>query len=284
MPAQPCYAGTDAPFEYSGWAPLRAVVTDRWKYIETSRPELYDLANDPRELHDLAAEQPQQLDELADLLHALQSQMAQRAASASQVQLSSEERRKLESLGYTGVSSRPSFQTDQGELLPDVKDMIPLYNDLHEKVFQAKRFLAENRPADAIVSLTSVLDKVPGYLEARLLMAKALLQQHKFSEAIPVLERLAADEPDRAETHALLGKAFASQGRLPRAVSHFRFALRLDPSPADVHYELAMALMRAGKEREAVAELNETIRRDPRHAAAQAELERFLQKSAPATK
>ncbi|MFO0916914.1 MAG: sulfatase-like hydrolase/transferase [Planctomycetaceae bacterium] len=274
---QSCYAGTDAPFEFSGWAPLRAVVNDRWKYIETSRPELYDLAQDPQELHDLAAEQPERRQELADALHSLQQQMSRRAVSTSEVQLTSKERRKLESLGYAGVSSRPSFETAQGELLPDVKDMIPLYNDLHEQVAEARRFLANKEPEEAIRTLSAVLDKVPEYLEARLLTAKALLQLQQVSEAIPLLERLLADQPDRAETHVLLGQALAAQHQWLRAVSHFRFAIRIDPSPADVHFNLAQALSQLGKEADAVAELKEAVRRDPQHAAAKAELDRLMQ-------
>lgn len=279
MAAQPCYAGTDAPFEFSGWAPLRAVVNDRWKYIETTRPELYDLVNDPRELTDLAAAQPVQREELADLLHTLQAQMAQRAVGAAQVQLTSEERRKLESLGYAGTSSRPALETTQEELLPDVKDMIPLYNDLHEKVAAAKRFITVKQPAEAVSTLTAVLDKVPGYLEARFLLAKALLQQQKVPQAIPVLDRLLADQPDRAETHALMGEALAAQHQWPRAISHFRFALKLDPSPAEVHFHLALAFIQAGKDFDAIVELKEAIRRNPQSAAAQTELDRLTKKT-----
>ena len=34
-----------------GWAPLRGIVQDGWKYIDLPDAELYDLATDPGEQH-----------------------------------------------------------------------------------------------------------------------------------------------------------------------------------------------------------------------------------------
>ena len=35
------------------WSELRAIRTNRWKYIRAPRPELYDLTSDPRELNNV---------------------------------------------------------------------------------------------------------------------------------------------------------------------------------------------------------------------------------------
>ena len=47
------YCESLTPTKYSA-NPLRGVVTDRWKYIFTTWPELYDLKKDPQEKHNLA--------------------------------------------------------------------------------------------------------------------------------------------------------------------------------------------------------------------------------------
>src|SRR4029079_48296 len=52
-PVSPCYSATDGPFLEGGWSRLRSLIVGDWKYIRTSRPELYDLHNDPQELHNL---------------------------------------------------------------------------------------------------------------------------------------------------------------------------------------------------------------------------------------
>ena len=55
-----CYSETIAPFSAFGWAPLKSVATDEWKYVETTRDELYDLRSDPDELDNLSDRNPQQ--------------------------------------------------------------------------------------------------------------------------------------------------------------------------------------------------------------------------------
>lgn len=47
-----------------GWAELRGVRSDRWKYIRAPHPELYDLQQDPGEKANLAASHPAEVQEL----------------------------------------------------------------------------------------------------------------------------------------------------------------------------------------------------------------------------
>ena len=53
--ARALYAETLYPRLHLGWSQLRSVVEGRWHYVFGPRPELYDLAKDPRETTDLAA-------------------------------------------------------------------------------------------------------------------------------------------------------------------------------------------------------------------------------------
>src|SRR5690242_8785375 len=46
---RPAFGETDYPLRF-GWAPLRSVRNDGYKFIESPRPELYDLRQDPNEL------------------------------------------------------------------------------------------------------------------------------------------------------------------------------------------------------------------------------------------
>ena len=47
------------PYYTYGWAKLRTLRAGGLKYIEAPTPELYDLADDPGETTNLAAERPQ---------------------------------------------------------------------------------------------------------------------------------------------------------------------------------------------------------------------------------
>src|SRR5262249_41193183 len=54
---RPAYAGTHYPRFHFGWSELDSLQDGRYKIIESSDPELYDLAEDPGETRNLAASQ-----------------------------------------------------------------------------------------------------------------------------------------------------------------------------------------------------------------------------------
>jgi arylsulfatase A-like enzyme len=51
-----------------GWAPLFGLVRGSYKYVDLPLPELYDLAADPAESQNLAAQEPQRLEEMRGAL------------------------------------------------------------------------------------------------------------------------------------------------------------------------------------------------------------------------
>jgi hypothetical protein len=78
----PSFRGTDVDTVYSyaetlfprlnmGWAELRSMRTNRWKYIRAPKPELYDLAQDPGETTNVIASHPEQVQGLEARLKAL---------------------------------------------------------------------------------------------------------------------------------------------------------------------------------------------------------------------
>ena len=67
----PAYSETFYPFSSFGWSPLHALESDRFHYIDAPKPELYDLAGDPAETINLAAQQPATLAVLKEKLQQL---------------------------------------------------------------------------------------------------------------------------------------------------------------------------------------------------------------------
>ena len=98
--ARPLYAETDEPWIESGWSPLRCLISDEWKYIRTSKVELYDIRHDPDETRNLATELPGQVQFLESNLADLESSLLR--APGADVRLSSKEVQKLSGLGYLG--------------------------------------------------------------------------------------------------------------------------------------------------------------------------------------
>jgi arylsulfatase A-like enzyme len=113
-----CYSETISAFSAYGWAPLKCVTTDAWKYVDSTRDELFDLQNDPDEMNNLAESHPGNARDAAVL-----DVQARCPRSTSRVEMteSNDARRAWDTSAAGAVA-------DPGEPLPDVKDKIPHYN------------------------------------------------------------------------------------------------------------------------------------------------------------
>ena len=78
IPSRPSYAETELPWTSFRWSPQRSLTTERWKYVRTTQPELYDRADDRAELVNLAGVRAQKLAELDAQLVQLETTLAVR--------------------------------------------------------------------------------------------------------------------------------------------------------------------------------------------------------------
>lgn len=94
------YAETIAPTTYYGASSLLGVIVDRWKYIETSRPELYDLRNDPGETANLLQKESARADAMGKELKRIVALGLRPPEPGSGADLDTSARERLEALGY----------------------------------------------------------------------------------------------------------------------------------------------------------------------------------------
>jgi arylsulfatase A-like enzyme/Flp pilus assembly protein TadD len=257
----PCYGSTDEPFLNNGWSPVRCLIDDSWKYIKTTRPELYDLANDPGEERDLAATNPDRRKQMESRLAEFESRLNRKGDAP--VRLRPEERRALESLGYMG-SSKSGPAAPATPNLPDIKDMLPFESAVED----AGELVDRGAVAEAVERLEKIVVDVPGHSKAHCYLADALRHQSKFDEAAEVLRVLLKSKPDAAEAHYGLGLVFLQQGRDDDAVTEFSKTLALDADYAEAHYDLAMIHVRRREAAEALSHFNAVLEIDHCHGAA----------------
>jgi len=125
----PCvYGESEAPLLEAGWSPLQCVISDQRKYIRTQRPELYDLASDPKELNNLAEQHPEQLDRLEERWKQLEAGLEPRNKPTENLTLRASELKALESLGYVGSGGNPLASVTRR----DIKDVVQ-YPDMLEQ-------------------------------------------------------------------------------------------------------------------------------------------------------
>ena len=268
---RPCYLETDAPFEYH-WAPLRALIVGRHKLIQTSRPEFYDLIDDPGELHNLVDSAGIERQDLENRLDEMLESFTPRTAGS--LHLSAKEKQILSSLGY--VSGKAVVVgADLQRTLPDIKDMLPIYN----MTFEAQQLLGAQQLTAAIEKLNAILEQAPHYDNARVLLGDAFMSQKKFSEAVQAYETVLKNNSEQPKAHAHLAAALAIQGHLPEAASHFRRALEMDSEGTTWHLQLAQVFCGLRNYEAAVAEYREAIRCDPGYIRAYLELGGLLTES-----
>ncbi|HEY2251871.1 MAG TPA: sulfatase-like hydrolase/transferase, partial [Planctomycetaceae bacterium] len=191
----PCYGATDEPFLNNGWSPLRSLTEGRWKYIRTTKPELYDLAADPDERQNLMEVAPDTARDMQSRMVKIESWLF--AREAVEVQLTATERRTLEANNYLVGGSKMVPTGPAPADLPDVKDMLPF--DI--AVDEAGDLIARGAVDAAVRRLRDVIHHAPGHTKAYWFLASAYRSQGEFTEAIDVLQSLLAVKPECREAH-----------------------------------------------------------------------------------
>ncbi len=296
LPARELYAESFAPLVEFGWAPLRAIRSDRWKYIAAPKPELFDLQDDAAEQHNVIARESataQQLDRRAN-----RYTPPSLAANATAAPDAAE---RLRALGYSSGASRAQTAANAR---PDPKDM-------REVAARIAQVTSGELTGDALVSALETIARADrGNPQAHLRLGYAYLQRGDCARALPELtaaaaaglpsadahlgiatclgrsndlagaERALAEarrrEPDNPVVLANTGILQAARGQFVDAIASLSAALAKDPAMDEARFNLALAYAKAGRRTEATAAARELLNRLPPGAPQRSEVERLL--------
>jgi len=207
LPARSVYAESLYPRIHLGWSELRSIVNGSEHFIDAPRAELYDLAHDDRERHDLASKDRRTAAALRDELQKYGANFT------GPETIDPEEAKKLAALGYVSAGA------DDGGPLPDPKSRI---GDLGK----LKAIGAEGDPAKRIAMIEPLLAANPKWSDLRDQLGDAYdaIDQHQqaattYEAGITATPRLAAQFARSAAQSLLLA------GDLAGAGAHARVAL-----------------------------------------------------------
>ena len=189
---RPAFGETDYPLRF-GWAPLRSVRSEGFKFIEAPRPELYDLQLDAAESSNTYAAQDAHVQQFRAMLVQLRS-------------------------GGTTVGSDPSS-------MPDPKDKIEEQNLLHAAMIASE----DNRPADARKTLEKVLALDPKSATALRQLGELELQSGDYVQAADHLKGALSIRPDDASASFYAGQALEKAHDLAGARDALQTSLKLIP-------------------------------------------------------
>ncbi|HEY0781835.1 MAG TPA: sulfatase-like hydrolase/transferase, partial [Thermoanaerobaculia bacterium] len=183
-----------------GWAPLRGVLAGNRKLVDLPIPELYDLAADPAEKHNLFDSDRRTAFALRQTLPSESVWPPRKGA------VSAEESARLKSLGYsTGSAAAKATYT----AADDPKNLVGLDHKLHQVVDLYSR----GRYEEAAALAGTVIAEHPSLPEAYEHKALALRQLERSPEAIETLRRGLAAGGGRESLRRQLGLALAEAGR-----------------------------------------------------------------------
>ncbi len=263
IPARTCYAESETPYLDNYWCPIHVAIRDEWKYLQTTRPELYNLEQDPEELTNLADSHPDERKTMQNILETMQATFV--PAVTQNLPLTAKDAAILDSLGYV-AGGKVASPTDlaQTEALPDLKDMMPHFLKLQ----RARSLFVEGQLDQAATLAEEVIvetDKMP---VAYLFLGDVLNKQGHYREATDSLRTLVEKQPDNVKARERLAVLLAKQDLLEEAVTEFREIIRQSPEIPQTHFELAQTLSQQKKLEPAIAEFREAIRLEPELIAA----------------
>ena len=229
----PSYAETYFPYLSNGWSPLKAVRTERYKFIKAPKPELYDLLDDPHELKNIVKEKARIAKEMGDRLEELERMFSSEEASPKRT-LSFEEREKLRSLGYVDFFEEGDLEKSS---LPDPKDKIKIFGQIQKAydLFGKKRF---DEAAEILIKVLPLDHDNPGihYLFARLHFKNA-----KFEEAIQELKKVLQINNRNTDALLLSGLCYLNINKPDKAIKELERISEVIPQDVDSLSLLSMA-------------------------------------------
>ncbi len=198
---------------------LLGVIGRQWKYIQTTRPELYDLQQDPGEDTNLIESRPDQARAIKEYLAQILAQSVRVAKPPEDTPLDAESLRHLQSLGYVaGASVNEDIRFDQSR--EDPKDLIAIHNGC----CHVEHLLGQNKLDDARGLIDRLLTQRPAYVLYELALRTAL-KQKDYGSAVRYGEEAVALRPGLFRIHTNLGIACFRSQQIEAAIKQFELAL-----------------------------------------------------------
>ncbi len=203
-----------------GWSEQKMLVDWPLKYVGSTRPQLFDISDDPTESVDLAELRPEDAERLAAELVARPA-IADATAAA---EIDPDTARRLEALGY--VAER--VEVAEGVELPDPKDK----TDLLRRFALAQAALRENRFAKSRQLLSKVVEEEPLLVDPRLTLAQIQMRTGDVDKAMEHIAEADRLSPGSSRILELRATALAMTGRTDEAVAAVEQALVVDSQQA----------------------------------------------------
>jgi arylsulfatase A-like enzyme/Flp pilus assembly protein TadD len=259
---QGLYAETYVPYLQFGWSPQSSIRLGRYKFINSPRPELYDVIDDPLEAQNLSGGNQATTNEYRELLEGLINRYQSADSTEALVELDMETRAKLATLGY--VSLVPPQSGMPSIVGVDPKDRIQAFEKYHELLGRVG-----SRQADESIlrEIESLRESAPEMRGLTFLEAGVLEHLGRYREAIEKYETVLSESPDNRLARGNLASILLQSGDLERAEKELKLVLSQSPNDARARNNLAGVYKARGDRQAAILELEGLLESKPRYAS-----------------
>jgi choline-sulfatase len=257
------YGETLYPKMNMNWAELRAIRTNRWKYIRAPRAELYDLTADPGETRNVIAQNGPEAQKFEAQLKAAISPGGTGTEKVETAMLDERVMDQLKSLGYlSGAGGRSYDLTGTGL---DPKDGVEVLR-LIDEAESSENNLPE---AKRLALLRQALDRDPQNPSLYYQLGGRLEKNGKYDEALALYRSALAKGIDSGRLHSRIGDLVLRRGEKDTAITEYEKAAQINPADLDSQNNLATAYLEKGRLADAERVFQWVLANDDSYAAAQ---------------
>lgn len=283
VPAQVAYSESVFGTESFNWAEQRSLISadGAWKYIHSTDPSLYHLAEDPTETEDVSDAHPEEMKAFERGLRDLFAQIPKGEVTVAK--MDAETLEKLAGLGYSGGGpvTEGNFLTpglaDPKSKLQDL-DLITLARDLTRGTAERTSLQAlpmwetlYQRNPDAfeiIFSLGALGIRAANVLRQEGGAENAAMIRETVERSLELFDKALKIDPNHWPSHINRGIALGSLGRHEEAIEAFELGLGFDDGYPVAAATLAASLEETGRYAEAMKWYRRAAEIDPKMASA----------------
>ncbi len=231
-----------------GTAPLRSIQDTTYKYIDTARPELYDIRTDKLEEHNLYAERKDLAQKMKAKLDDIQNRYSANVKeTAEERKLSPEQSEQLAALGYIGNGGA----APPVNLSKDPKDYIEFWTDTsklnaflkdgdYQKCFE---MIQKMRDADALSETAQIFE------------ARAYMGVQNYPKAVELLEDILKKDPENSQAMSAVADAYSKTGQTEKAIAQYKELVEKQDSMLALQ-SYARHMMQLGRQDEIISYLD----------------------------
>jgi tetratricopeptide (TPR) repeat protein len=257
----PLYAESYIPLFHVGARPLTSIRFDQFKYIDSVRPELYNLENDPSESANIISENRDRAKNYGEKLKQFQKEK-QTGSVDPQKDLDQGALDRLAALGYLKISVSSSGSKESSI---DAKDRIEIFEEYHALV---NSLGGPDASAEILTRINRLRDKAPDLKGLTFYEAQVLENLGRLAESEQKYQLAFSEDTRNNLALARRGRVLINMKNFQEAEEVLVFLLTRNPDDYRSRNNLAGIYQVSGRLDEALRELEKIVESNPDYAAA----------------